>query len=68
MINITEYAVLDLLINSFFYGFQIQRYEGASTIFGPYTLPIYLQQYEKLAAALEVGPSSKLENISFKDI
>ncbi|XP_063243596.1 neutral ceramidase isoform X2 [Bacillus rossius redtenbacheri] len=32
--------------------YQVQRYEGASTIFGPYTLPIYLQQYSKLAKAL----------------
>lgn len=32
--------------------YQIQRYEGASTIFGPYTLPIYLSQYEKLFKAL----------------
>ncbi|KAK7602643.1 hypothetical protein V9T40_006617 [Parthenolecanium corni] len=33
--------------------YQIQRYEGASTIFGPYTLPLYLKQYEKLAEVLE---------------
>lgn len=31
---------------------QLQRYEGASTLFGPYTLPIYLKQYAKLATAL----------------
>lgn len=43
--------------------YQIQRYEGASTIFGPYTLPIYLSQYEKLYKALsqqiqlDPGPS-----------
>lgn len=32
--------------------YQMQRYEGASTIYGPYTLPIYLAQYEKLHKAL----------------
>lgn len=43
--------------------YQIQRYEGASTIFGPYTLSIYLSQYEKLFKALsqqielDPGPS-----------
>ncbi|PSN40922.1 Neutral ceramidase [Blattella germanica] len=30
----------------------VQRYEGASTIFGPHTLTIYLNQYRKLASAL----------------
>lgn len=43
--------------------YQIQRYEGASTIFGPYTLPIYLSQFGKLIRAmlqnstLDNGPS-----------
>lgn len=32
--------------------YQVQRYEGASTIYGPYTLPIYLAQYQKLYKAL----------------
>lgn len=31
---------------------QVQRYEGASTIYGPHTLTIYLSQYRKLASAL----------------
>ncbi|KYN01821.1 Neutral ceramidase, partial [Cyphomyrmex costatus] len=31
--------------------YQIQRYEGASTIFGPHTLTIYLRQYEELVKA-----------------
>lgn len=36
--------------------YQIQRYEGASTIFGPNTLPIYMKQYAKLlSAAIENG-------------
>lgn len=32
--------------------YQLQRYEGASTIYGPYTLPIYLKLYKKLINAL----------------
>ncbi|XP_044015434.1 neutral ceramidase-like, partial [Aphidius gifuensis] len=31
--------------------YQLQLYEGGSTIFGPHTLTIYLKQYEKLASA-----------------
>ncbi|XP_017893250.1 neutral ceramidase isoform X2 [Ceratina calcarata] len=31
--------------------YQIQRYEGASTIFGPHTLTIYLKQYQELVTA-----------------
>lgn len=38
---------------------QLQRYEGASTLFGPFTLPIYEKQYTKLANALVNG--AKLE-------
>lgn len=33
--------------------YSVQRYEGASTIFGPYTLPIYIQQYANLLNAME---------------
>lgn len=32
--------------------FQVQRYEGASTIFGPHTLSAYLQKYRGLARAI----------------
>ncbi|KDR24151.1 Neutral ceramidase [Zootermopsis nevadensis] len=35
--------------------YEVQRYEGASTIYGPHTLTIYLSQYRKLAAALIKG-------------
>ncbi|KAJ8978006.1 hypothetical protein NQ317_004551 [Molorchus minor] len=35
--------------------YQLQRYEGASTIFGPHTLTIYLHIYKELAAALITG-------------
>ncbi|XP_023229099.1 neutral ceramidase-like [Centruroides sculpturatus] len=29
--------------------YQVQRYEGASTLYGPYTLDAYIQQYKMLA-------------------
>jgi neutral ceramidase len=32
-----------------------QRYEGASTLFGPWTLPAYQQEYTKLAVLLAKG-------------
>ncbi|KAL7059867.1 hypothetical protein AAHC03_013786 [Spirometra sp. Aus1] len=32
--------------------YQIQRYEGASTAYGPHTLQAYVQQFAKLAKAL----------------
>ncbi|XP_043250741.1 neutral ceramidase [Colletes gigas] len=31
--------------------YQIQRYEGASTIYGPHTLTIYLKMYQELVTA-----------------
>ncbi|KAI6661045.1 Neutral ceramidase-like [Oopsacas minuta] len=37
--------------------YQEQRYEAASTIFGPHTLSAYIQQYRKLASALAQGKS-----------
>lgn len=32
--------------------YQVQRYEGASTVYGPHTLSIYAEQYARLAAAM----------------
>lgn len=32
--------------------YQIQRYEGASTLYGPHTLQAYINQFKKLAAKL----------------
>uniref|UniRef100_A0A3Q4B427 Neutral ceramidase n=1 Tax=Mola mola TaxID=94237 RepID=A0A3Q4B427_MOLML len=32
--------------------YQVQRYEGASTIYGPHTLSAYLQEYRGLARAI----------------
>ncbi|GLG99300.1 Neutral ceramidase [Gryllus bimaculatus] len=34
---------------------QVQRYEGASTIFGPHTLTLYLAQYRRLAEYMARG-------------
>lgn len=35
--------------------YQVQRYEGASTLYGPHTLSAYIQEFTKLAAALAEG-------------
>ncbi|KAL8115320.1 neutral ceramidase 2-like [Apium graveolens] len=35
--------------------YQIQRYEGASTLYGPHTLSAYIQEFKKLAKALISG-------------
>ncbi|XP_019858109.1 PREDICTED: neutral ceramidase B-like isoform X3 [Amphimedon queenslandica] len=35
-----------------YYEYQQQRYEAGSTIFGPYTLNAYVQEFSKLAVAL----------------
>lgn len=35
--------------------YEIQRYEGASTLYGPHTLGAYIQEFEKLATALAAG-------------
>ena len=32
--------------------YNVQRYEGASTIYGPHTLSAFIQEFNKLAAAL----------------
>ncbi|KAL1541121.1 Neutral ceramidase 2 [Salvia divinorum] len=35
--------------------YQTQRYEGASTLYGPHTLSAYIQVFQKLATALITG-------------
>ncbi|XP_074519931.1 neutral ceramidase [Halichoeres trimaculatus] len=40
--------------------YQVQRYEGASTIFGPHTLSAYLQKYRGLAKAIAQDKVSEL--------
>ncbi|XP_007016218.2 PREDICTED: neutral ceramidase [Theobroma cacao] len=32
--------------------YEVQRYEGASTLYGPHTLSAYIQEFQKLASAL----------------
>lgn len=32
--------------------YEIQRYEGASTIYGPHTLTLYIDQYQKLVTSM----------------
>ncbi|XP_042514234.1 neutral ceramidase 1-like isoform X2 [Macadamia integrifolia] len=35
--------------------YQVQRYEGASTLYGPHTLSAYIQEFKKLAESLISG-------------
>ncbi|XP_010033046.2 neutral ceramidase 1 isoform X2 [Eucalyptus grandis] len=35
--------------------YQVQRYEGASTLYGPHTLSAYIQEFKKLASAMLSG-------------
>ncbi|KAF6160957.1 hypothetical protein GIB67_007598 [Kingdonia uniflora] len=37
--------------------YEVQRYEGASTLYGPHTLSAYIQEFTKLATALLSGKS-----------
>ncbi|XP_044479334.1 neutral ceramidase 1-like [Mangifera indica] len=39
--------------------YEVQRYEGASTLFGPHTLSAYIQEFKKLASALISGQAVK---------
>ncbi|XP_042390657.1 neutral ceramidase-like [Zingiber officinale] len=41
--------------------YEIQRYEGASTLYGPHTLSGYIQEFEKLASALLEGKNIETE-------
>ena len=45
-----------------------QRYEAASTIFGPNTLNAYLQQYEMLMGALLGGGGVREGRASINDV
>lgn len=37
--------------------YEVQRYEGASTLYGPHTLSAYIQEFKKLASAFVKGQS-----------
>ncbi|KAM3834331.1 neutral ceramidase [Vipera latastei] len=43
--------------------YQVQRYEGGSTIFGPHTLSAYIQLFQGLARALATNTTQDLPNI-----
>ncbi|XP_026526474.1 neutral ceramidase [Notechis scutatus] len=43
--------------------YQIQRYEGGATIFGPHTLSAYIQLFQGLARALAMNTTQDLTNI-----
>ncbi|XP_046709278.1 neutral ceramidase [Silurus meridionalis] len=40
--------------------YQVQRYEGASTIYGPHTLSAYIQHFRGLAKAIAEGKTGEL--------
>lgn len=52
--------------------YQVQRYEGASTLYGPHTLSAYIQEFKKLAKALingePVEPGPQPPNLLNKQI
>lgn len=56
--NSNVHIVIAGLTNSYsqyvttFEEYQIQRYEGASTLYGPHTLSAYIQEFKKLASSL----------------
>ncbi|XP_058043044.1 neutral ceramidase [Ahaetulla prasina] len=43
--------------------YQVQRYEGGSTIFGPHTLSAYIQLFQGLARALATDTTQDLPNL-----
>ncbi|KAF2297048.1 hypothetical protein GH714_016063 [Hevea brasiliensis] len=47
--------------------YHVQRYEGASTLYGPHTLSAYIQEFKKLAAALISGQPVK-PGVNFGDL
>ncbi|KAJ7959748.1 Neutral ceramidase [Quillaja saponaria] len=56
--NNNAYVVIAGLTNTYsqyvttFEEYEVQRYEGASTLYGPHTLSAYIQEFKKLASAL----------------
>ncbi|XP_054155044.1 uncharacterized protein LOC128953578 [Oppia nitens] len=52
--------------------YQIQRYEGGSTMYGPHTLQAYIQQYVTLATNMakqtRVAPGPEMPNLLSKEI
>ncbi|KAL6545260.1 Neutral ceramidase 1 [Orobanche gracilis] len=60
-LNSNVHVVIAGLTNTYsqyvttFEEYQIQRYEGASTLYGPHTLNAYIQEFKKLAKTLVSG-------------
>ncbi|XP_020517299.1 neutral ceramidase isoform X1 [Amborella trichopoda] len=48
--------------------YQQQRYEAASTLFGPHTLSAYIQEFNKLAASMAIGENIGNEGPSPPDL
>jgi neutral ceramidase len=59
--NSNVHVVLAGLTNTYsqyvttFEEYKAQRYEGASTLYGPHTLSAYIQEFKKLASAIITG-------------
>lgn len=55
-VSLSDYVNLEqrwrIHVISISFDLQIQRYEGASTIYGPHTLEAFIQEFNKLADAL----------------
>ncbi|CAN1232044.1 Neutral ceramidase 1 [Linum grandiflorum] len=52
--------------------YEVQRYEGASTLYGPHTLSAYIQEFQKLAGAIvqdeQVEPGPQPPDLLSKQI
>ncbi|KAG9442130.1 hypothetical protein H6P81_017984 [Aristolochia fimbriata] len=48
--------------------YQQQRYEAASTLYGPYTLSAYIQEFKKLATAMATGENPTKDGPSQPDL
>uniref|UniRef100_A0A453JHK0 Neutral ceramidase n=1 Tax=Aegilops tauschii subsp. strangulata TaxID=200361 RepID=A0A453JHK0_AEGTS len=63
--NSNTHVVLAGLTNTYsqyvttFEEYQVQRYEGASTLYGPHTLSAYIQEFQKIATAMDPMVANK---------
>ncbi|KAF6172538.1 hypothetical protein GIB67_007051 [Kingdonia uniflora] len=48
--------------------YKQQRYEGASTLYGPHTLSAYIQEFKKLATSMAKGDTPGSNNLSPPDL
>ncbi|VAI12260.1 unnamed protein product [Triticum turgidum subsp. durum] len=67
--NSNTHVVIAGLTNTYsqyvttFEEYQVQRYEGASTLYGPHTLSAYIQEFQKLATAMVANKEIAATNI-----